>query len=48
MSIASLARPQVTMEATSEQAIYEFLQKLSREMTNGAGPFGPTPLRRMY
>lgn len=38
---------EITMEATSEQAMYELRQKQSREMTNGAGPFGPTPLRRM-
>ena len=31
-SIASIARPQVTMEATSEQEVYEFLQKLGKEI----------------
>lgn len=36
-AIASISRPQVTMEATSEQAIYEYLQKLGKEIP-GHGP----------
>ncbi len=31
-AIATIARPQVTMEATSEQVIYEYLQKLGKEV----------------
>ncbi len=31
-AIASITRPQVTMEATSEQAVYEFLQNLGKEI----------------
>lgn len=31
-AIASITRPQVTMEATSEQAIYDFLQNLGKEI----------------
>ena len=34
-AIASIARPQVTLEATSEQVIYEFLQKLGKQLPNG-------------
>ena len=36
-AIASLARPQVTMEATSEQVIYDYLQNLGKEIP-GHGP----------
>lgn len=36
-AIASISRPQVTLEASSEQAIYEYLQTLGKEIP-GRGP----------